>query len=203
MEKPHYFKYRDLTNLERFIDILLRKRLYMSTYSELNDPMEGVFLYDNSTGSENIRIIRNQKKKTYICSLSRKCNNMLMWSHYAKGHTGCCIEISVTSKKEDLQVRKIEYQNNEVCLNENNLDVYKVLSVKSPLWEYEDEVRYFRQEKDNKRPFLKVKIHKIIFGTKVPQKKFVFYKRLVNAIDNSIIVEKMTRDKLNTGYDNM
>ncbi len=198
----HYFKYRDLSNLERFIDILLRKRLYMSTYSELNDPMEGVFLYDSSISSENIRIVRNQKKKTYICSLSRKCNNMLMWSHYAKGHTGCCIEISVTSKKEDLQVRKIEYQNNEVRLNENNLDVYKVLSVKSPLWEYEDEIRYFRQENNGKRPFLKVKIYRIIFGTKVAPKKFNFYKRLINAIDNRIIVEKMTRNNLDTGYGN-
>lgn len=198
----HYFKYRDLSNLERFIDILLRKRLYMSTYSELNDPMEGVFLYDSSISSENIRIVRNQKKKTYICSLSRKCNNMLMWSHYAKGHTGCCIEISVTSKKENLQVRKIEYQNNEVRLNENNLDVYKVLSVKSPLWEYEDEIRYFRQENNGKRPFLKVKIYRIIFGTKVAPKKFNFYKRLINAIDNRIIVEKMTRNNLDTGYGN-
>jgi hypothetical protein len=125
-----------------------------------------------------------------------------MWSHYAKGHTGCCIEISVTSKKEDLQVRKIEYQNNEVRLNENNLDVYKVLSVKSPLWEYEDEIRYFRQENNGKRPFLKVKIYRIIFGTKVAPKKFNFYKRLINAIDNRIIVEKMTRNNLDTGYGN-
>lgn len=63
MGTQHYFKYRDLTNLERFIDILLRKRLYMSTYSELNDPMEGVFLYDGKSHSENIRIIKNQKRK--------------------------------------------------------------------------------------------------------------------------------------------
>lgn len=203
MGTQHYFKYRDLTNIERFIDILLRKRLYMSTYSELNDPMEGVFLYDDSTRSENIQIIRNQKKETYICSLSRKSDNMLMWSHYANGHTGCCIEISVTSKKEDLQVRDIEYKNHKVNLNENILDVYKILSVKSPLWKYEDETRYFRQGKNGKRPFLKVKIYRIIFGTKVSPKEFSFYKRLINAIDNSIIVEKMTRDKLNTGYDNM
>lgn len=203
MEGPHYFKYRDLTNIERFIDILLRKRLYMSTYSKLNDPMEGVFLYDDNTRSEKIRIIENQKEETYICSLSKNCDNMLMWSHYANGHTGCCIEISETSKKEDLQVRDIEYRNREVDLNEDIQDVYDVLSVKSSLWKYEDEIRYFRQENNGKRPFLKVKIHKIIFGTKVPQKKFVFYKRLVNAIDNSIVVEKMTRDKLNTGYDNM
>lgn len=202
MDKPHYFKYRDLTNLERFIDILLRKRLYMSIYSELNDPMEGFFLYDNRTRSENIQIIRDQKKETYICSLSRNCNNMLMWSHYAKGHTGCCIEISVSSKKEDLQVRDIEYRDREVNLNEDIQDVYDVLSVKSPLWKYEDEIRYFRQENSGKRPFLKVKIHKIIFGTKVTPKKFAFYKRLINAVDDRIVVEKMTRNNLDTGYGN-
>lgn len=61
---------------------------------------------------------------------------MLMWSHYAKRHTGCCMEIKVTSKKEDLQFRPIEYENHKVDLNENvHPDVYKVLSVKSSLWE--------------------------------------------------------------------
>lgn len=36
-----FFKYRPLDNFERFLDIVLKKRLYGALYHELNDPMEG------------------------------------------------------------------------------------------------------------------------------------------------------------------
>ena len=38
----HFFKYRSLSNLRYFLDILVNKRLYMATYSELNDPWKGL-----------------------------------------------------------------------------------------------------------------------------------------------------------------
>ena len=41
-----FYKYRSLSNLKRFIDILINNRLYAAKYIELNDPMEGFFLYD-------------------------------------------------------------------------------------------------------------------------------------------------------------
>ena len=39
------YKYRSLSNPERFIKILLDKKLYGSFFDELNDPMEGYFRY--------------------------------------------------------------------------------------------------------------------------------------------------------------
>lgn len=42
----HYFKFRSLSNLKRFLDILVNERLYTSRYDELNDPMEGAYLTD-------------------------------------------------------------------------------------------------------------------------------------------------------------
>lgn len=44
MANNHYYKYRSLSNLRYFLDILINKRLYMATYDELNDPMEGAFV---------------------------------------------------------------------------------------------------------------------------------------------------------------
>lgn len=44
MPGVHYYKYRSLSNLRYFLDILINKRLYMASYSELNDPMEGAFV---------------------------------------------------------------------------------------------------------------------------------------------------------------
>ena len=44
MPGVHYYKYRSLSNLRYFLDILIYKRLYMASYSELNDPIEGAFV---------------------------------------------------------------------------------------------------------------------------------------------------------------
>lgn len=51
MPRVHYYKYRSLSNLRFFLDILIYKRLYMASYSELNDPMEGAFVI---TGDQKI-----------------------------------------------------------------------------------------------------------------------------------------------------
>ena len=40
MLEVHYYKYRYLSNLRYFLDILINKRLYMASCSELNVPME-------------------------------------------------------------------------------------------------------------------------------------------------------------------
>jgi len=38
------YKFRSLQNLRRFLDIIVKKRLCMVHYSEMNDSMEGAFL---------------------------------------------------------------------------------------------------------------------------------------------------------------
>lgn len=48
MPGVHYYKYRSLSNLRYFLDILIYKRLYMASYSELNDPMEGAFVINGN-----------------------------------------------------------------------------------------------------------------------------------------------------------
>ena len=37
------YKYKSLDNLMWILDIILNKRLYAAKYTELNDPMEGIF----------------------------------------------------------------------------------------------------------------------------------------------------------------
>lgn len=44
MPGVHFYKYRSLSNLRYFLDILIYKRLYMASYRELNDLMEDVFV---------------------------------------------------------------------------------------------------------------------------------------------------------------
>lgn len=42
----HFYKFRSLQNPQRFIDIIVNKRLYAAEVEKLNDPMEGVFTDD-------------------------------------------------------------------------------------------------------------------------------------------------------------
>jgi hypothetical protein len=39
------YKYRSLKNFQFIADTLVNNRFYAATFSELNDPMEGLFLY--------------------------------------------------------------------------------------------------------------------------------------------------------------
>lgn len=103
LAKKTYYKYRSLSDFERFLDIIVNNRLYGAVYKELNDPMEGKF---NTTGliKKDFEDIYKKLKTTRICSMLTKqdCqtfpNDYLMWSHYADSHKGCCIEIQPTKQ---------------------------------------------------------------------------------------------------------
>lgn len=72
MKKEVLYKYRGLSNLKRFLEIILNKKLYGALYTELNDPMEGSFRYNYKIPHEIIEDLKDQKQKTYICSLSKE-----------------------------------------------------------------------------------------------------------------------------------
>ena len=187
----HYYKFRSLQNLKRFIDIILNERLYASRYDELNDPMEGAYLTDSSNGNI-IRLLREEKYKTRICSLSKDYKHTLLWSHYADSHTGCCIEVSAVNEREQpTTVRYIEH----IPIVNDNIEGKELLSHKSIVWEYEKEVRYFR-----KTSYLNIKIHRIIFGLKVSKDDYRFYEKLIHAINPTIEIHRINEEEIDDGY---
>lgn len=189
----HYYKFRSLQNLKRFIDIILNERLYASRYDKLNDPMEGAYL-TNPSNRNIIRLLRSEKNKTRICSLSEDYRHTLLWSHYADGHTGCCIEVSAVNERE--QPTTIRYIEHIPVINDNiEIEGKELLSHKSIVWEYEKEVRYFR-----KTSYLNIKIHRIIFGLKVSKDDYRFYEKLIHAINSTIEIRRISKDEIDNGY---
>ena len=187
----HYYKFRSLQNLKRFIDIVLNERLYASRYDELNDPMEGVYLTNPSNGNI-IRLLREEKYKTRICSLSTDYRHTLLWSHYADSHTGCCIEVSAVNERElPTTVRYIEH----IPVVNDIQEGKELLSHKSTVWEYEKEVRYFR-----KTSYLNIRIHRIIFGLKVSNDDYRFYEKLIRAINPMIEICRINKEDIEDGY---
>ena len=179
------YKYRGIQSFRFLTDIVLKERLYAAPYFDLNDPMEGKYLYSQSGGSideDMRRLLKGEKEKIRICSLSRDPNNELMWAHYAEGHKGVVIGVEVNRKK--YEVRPIEYDGlHRVGANNfHNGSAMDVLSHKLDVWHYEEEERVFVRNKQH----VTVKVLQIICGSRMSTQDKGFISDLVGKINPSI-----------------
>lgn len=204
----YLYKFRGVSNLRWLIDILMRQRLYAASYDELNDPMEGFFLFDPSTDDNVKAYLRDKRKRTGICSLSKNYRNTLMWSFYAEDHKGICIKLAVTSK-EWIQ-REIIYDNKLPVMTDDSSKYMDLLSSKSKHWEYEDEVRYIRvfdsQDKMRKSRFVSIYIDSIYLGYKMNDKDVAYYTKLFQTVLPYLTkdrIRQLKRDEIDTGFDNV
>ncbi len=190
------YKFRSLQNLRRFLDILVNNRLFMAHYNEMNDPMEGAFLSDLEH-SNMLKEVREGKRKQLICCLSTDYKHTLLWSHYADSHQGCCLEVEVTSKQKQ---HRVVYSPKLPSITNSINDM---LTHKSTYWEYEKEVRYFKDEQAKKikaRPWLKVKINRVLLGYRMSRNDVTFYTSLIHSIlGDKVEVRQIKRDELDTG----
>lgn len=170
------YKYR--ANINRDIVSLFNNEIYASSSKDLNDPCEmrvdmGNLLRNlcnkrpfKDIESEVIqdwaKIIISARKRYGIYSLSGNVDNELLWSHYANGHKGFCIEYNYNvlmkhlltaegiSKYDCIAAFKIQYTETPPKLTvdnilekvNNNIEILKNISgTKSKKWKYEEEIR--------------------------------------------------------------
>lgn len=199
-DAPRLYKYRSLQDLKRFLDIIVNKRLYGARYLSLNDPMEGQFEFDlnDSFTQPALQQLFDERAKTIICSLSRKCNskgipnNGILWSMYADEHKGCCIEVEVDDP--DWIKRDVFYSSLPPIVDNPNIQVVDILSIKFNQWAYEDEVRYINT--DPKTPYLNVKIKAVYLGIRMSKEDVEFYTSLIHSIDKEIEVRQIKRNEI-------
>ena len=188
MEKTIYYKYRSIDNFKRFLDIILNKRLYGCTYQELNDPMEGHFLYSSQLDPQLKTEFIEKLKKKLICSASTDYKIGLMWSHYANSHTGCCIGFELGETKK-WTIHEVEYKDTlPSCDSHDNIE--QVLETKSSHWRYEKEVRFIKDKSDKSNKStstMPIKIKVIYLGTRMHDKD----KRLIRKLIKSIYGDKV------------
>lgn len=161
-EKPGVLhKYRGLSNLSFALDILVNQRMFAAEFKELNDPMEGTYLYEEGTLSPSQIDAIYEKKMAYrLLSLSETPTNMLMWTHYAEGHSGMVVGVSVTDPAADIEM--VRYVDNlTINMHTHNL-AKEILTKKFTMWEYEREHRVFIKHVS----FVNVQIEELIFGFK-------------------------------------
>lgn len=125
-----------------------------------------------------------------ICCFSKNCNQILMWSHYADYHKGICLQFDILKDPSFFNVSlpvtyvdvmpEFHYPTDFI----NMLD--KTIKPKSNLWEYEEEVRVVKTNKEIKENngqtfrFHPEALTKVIFGCKATQTTIEKYKRLCN-----------------------
>ncbi len=95
------------------------------------------------------------RKKLGICCFTEIRDNILMWAHYAKQHTGFCLEFNVDNEFFVPHARaiKVEYEVILPVLNVLQLDNYpkgelgEKLLIKANDWRYEQEWRIVDHKK--------------------------------------------------------
>jgi hypothetical protein len=104
-----------------------------------------------------------------VLCLSEVPDNILMWSHYAEGHKGLCLQFENT----DIRAQKVEYTESYPEINylltpEDNQRIF-TLFTKSNHWHYEKEWRIIEyQHGSGICTFPKEKITGVIFGSEMP-----------------------------------
>lgn len=161
-----YYKYRNFDNLAKLMQILKEKKMFASGYNKLNDPMDSLFEYEYKNKID-LNDLHNQKLKNKILSLSKSSNNILMWTHYSKNHTGIVIGIEIIKNDNDISIYEVEYKKELPSYKGEDKKeefIKEVLITKLLPWKYEEEIRVL--SKDNK---IDIKIKEIIFGYKIKE----------------------------------
>lgn len=174
---PPLRRNKDISENEVIKDIR-EGRITLGNPMRFNDPMDPIIRVwiekqcKNKSNDKNIqimsRLINYAMNSFRICSLVREPSNSrffnntidpfentLMWSHYAKSHTGLCIKYKITpdvlnrhtDNSRILLLGDVRYRGQKELSDYISLD--NSLLAKSQSWEYEQETRliFFTEER--------------------------------------------------------
>jgi hypothetical protein len=140
----------NLTSAEHALNNIEKRRIKVSRFADLNDPFE--LLAANFKEYKTRQVMRNWKDKSHsltgLLCFAGDWSEPVMWSHYAKKHTGICLGFDVSRSL----VQQVSYQDNRILaalgptpmpdkLSEELQQ--QLLCTKSGGWRYEDEYRRF------------------------------------------------------------
>ena len=141
-----FYKYQNFSI--NSLSSLTENYLYFASPNKLNDPFDVASL-SLEKQFENLEI---NKERFKTCSLSKINDNKLMWSHYAKEHTGICIGYKFLYLPNYVGKEKVLYKDTNIPEKDIFKSIMDYWRIKSEDWEYEQEVRllhYGEKEKIN------------------------------------------------------
>jgi len=191
------YKYRSLDPFRFFIDILRNKELYAAQFTELNDPMEGVFTLSRGVISEEMRSKIHYKKLEYrICAFSNKMNSTLMWTHYSDSHRGVVVGIEPPQENRDTMLVEVNYVTKLKVSGDTHSArniAQEILSQKLDHWKYEDEMRILTTKK-----FVPIKISQVIIGCNADRNEVERIKFMFKGVVDKSRIRQLDRSELDT-----
>jgi hypothetical protein len=135
-----------------------------------------------------------------ICSFAESPDTLLLWSHYADHHRGCCVEYHCKNNKLSKLSQKVRYTNSVPKISAadfagpNKNDVFDSLWLtKASCWSYEKEWRVMDKEGE-KEVQAPAPISAIIFGAKMPTKDRVTIINILNYDETVVFKEAVLVD---------
>lgn len=161
------YKYLDIGGAQWMLGLEERKypNLQFTNATQLNDPFDchPSLIDHESMIDKNLQGIRKQWQKeveenratnlrnnTWLCSLSKIYDSILMWAHYCYGHKGLCIGLDIEKVLNNIPdlfalagVLDFEVQYQDIIRRPSGgiSPWHYQLSTKAKDWEYEREVR--------------------------------------------------------------
>jgi len=109
-----------------------------------------------------------------VSCFSETNNEILMWSHYSKSHTGFCLEFDTLftpfSEAREVKYKKIfpELNSMNALVEKKDFNAEILLLTKYKSWQYEKEWRIFHQKKSVLFKYPPQALTSIYFGAKMP-----------------------------------
>lgn len=127
---------------------------------------------------------RHQIEATGILCLTANPTNILMWSHYADNHKGCCLEFSTDGhifKGAEPVEYAVKYPNVRYieCIGKPETHARLTTLTKSKLWKYEQEWRVFTLDGAGVYKYEPASLTGIICGYWMPSETMDLIKNLV------------------------
>ena len=174
---------------------------------------EGLALYINN---QLMRRHKEKIKKIGVACFSKSNNNLLMWSHYAAGGKGFCLEFDNDGHNMNAFDFKVEYRKNppsayeyfkRLARNKDALPSTKLfqqvlLTYKHKEWEYEQEVRIIR-EKVGEKEYPPESLKAVYLGTQATKGTEKLVRTIVKAKygDIKVIKGELSKDKCQVVFD--
>ena len=168
--------------------------------------------------------LKNDINNLGVCSFSGvfKCDQqeVLMWTHYANNHRGVCIKyefpwnfvdkddeiVSCSNVSYDPEALTTWFKSSEILSLDFNSEEFimelakKMLTIKSPSWCYESEIRIIRRKRGSfKIP--KLYIRGICFGLETPVSDIELIRKIVNNFYSNVDFYKNNRGNSDFGLD--
>ena len=135
MKVYKYLQLSSCEDIDRFEKILLNQEIWLSKFSYLNDPMEGIYYTYHEEVLRNL--VLSEKNKYLIGSFGSRPDNFFLWAYYADGFRGACIEIELDEGITCQKVRYVPVNEFEQSLNATIENLKIILTRKLNNWKKE------------------------------------------------------------------